>query len=67
VNKLYKIFYFWTQNVTVNMVAVGLIFLILRLKRFKWVSDMASNTLLQFKTTGDDKQNVEVYIEDLID
>ena len=29
---------------------------------------MASNTLfLQFKTTGDDKQGVEVYIKDLID
>ena len=32
------------------------------------MSDMASNTPFpQFKTTGDDKHDVEVYIEDLID
>ena len=32
------------------------------------MSDMASNTpFLQFKTTGADKQDVEVYFEDLID
>ena len=32
------------------------------------MSNMASNTPFpQFKTTGDDKQDVEVYIKDLID
>ncbi|PFX29747.1 hypothetical protein AWC38_SpisGene5459 [Stylophora pistillata] len=37
-------------------------------RRFKPMSDMASNTPFpQFKTTGDDKHDVEVYIEDLVD
>ena len=32
------------------------------------MTDMTSNTPFpQFKTTGDDKHDVEVYIEDLID
>ena len=32
------------------------------------MSDMASNTPFpQFETAGDDKHDVEVYIEDLID
>ena len=55
-------------NVTVNMVAAGLVFLIVLLRRFKSMGDMASNTPFpQYKTMGDDKHDVEVYIEDLID
>ena len=43
-------------------------FVILLLRRFNLMSDMASNTPFpQFKTTGDDKHDVEVYIKDLID
>ena len=42
-------------------------FLILLLRRLKSMTDMTSNTpFLHLKKTGDDKHDVEVYVEDLI-